>query len=77
MSRFLKVEPGILERCWEGKVESRKVVLKTRKDVWVRNSYSMIVVSGAGLQPLRIYDLQSGEGRWASIICVEECMWDP
>ena len=39
MSRFLKVEPGVLERCWKGKVESRKMVLKTRKSVCVRNSF--------------------------------------
>ena len=39
MNWFLKVEPGILERCWEGKIESRKMVLKTRKDVCVRNSF--------------------------------------
>ena len=39
MSRFLKVEPGVLERCWKGKVESRKMVLKTRKGVCVRNSF--------------------------------------
>ena len=39
MNWFLKVEPGILERCWEGKIESRKMGLKTRKDVCVRNSF--------------------------------------
>lgn len=34
-----------------------------------------MAASGAGLQPLRIYGLQSGEGRWAYIICVGEHVW--
>ena len=34
-----KDRTGILERCWEGKLESRKTVLKTRKDVYVKNSF--------------------------------------